>query len=91
VPSSITSAGEPGAREIGDVAALARIARRDVNPMGEQQLAALQHRRHVRVLAGMHPADRPRELRLTREDLRDALAHGGQRERIGDRQRRIGP
>jgi len=83
--------GQCGAGQVGDVATLALLPGRDVNPVGEQQLAAFQDGRHVRVLAGMHPPDRARELRLTGEDLRDAFAYGGQRQRVGDRQRWIGP
>jgi hypothetical protein len=82
--------GQRGARKVRDVAALALLPPWDVRPVGEQQLAAFEDRRHVRVFAGMHPADRARELRLAGEDLRDAFADGGQRQCVADRHRWIG-
>jgi hypothetical protein len=50
----------------------------------QQKFAADQQRGDVRHLAGVHPADRPLQLRVAGEHLRQSALQRGERERLRD-------
>ncbi len=84
-------AGDAGPRELGHVPPLLLRIRRQAEPRREQELRALEQRRHVRDVGDVHPPDRLVEGRRAGDHLRLPALDRLEVEHVSHRQRQANP